>query len=110
MDTKVLNQQSQHWEKNFSNKPEMFGLEPSLSAKKSLEIFKKNKITNILELGAGLGRDTIFFAQNSIQVHALARINRKAKGKYLHISNIITVVRASLNFKSKPKILISIYF
>ena len=71
MDQNELDQQSQHWEKNFSNKPEMFGLEPSLSAKKSLEIFKKNKIKNILELGAGLGRDTIFFAQNSIQVHAL---------------------------------------
>jgi hypothetical protein len=43
LDTKVLNQQSQHWEKNFSNKPEMFGLEPSVSAIKALEIFKKNK-------------------------------------------------------------------
>ena len=71
MDKKVLNQQSQHWEKNFSNKPEMFGLEPSVSAIKALEIFKKNKITSIIELGAGLGRDTIFFAQNSIKVHAL---------------------------------------
>ena len=71
MDTKVLDKQSQHWEKNFSNKPEMFGLEPSYSAKKSLEIFKKNKINNIIELGAGLGRDTIFFAENDINVHAL---------------------------------------
>ena len=49
----------------------MFGLEPSYSAKKALEIFKKNNITNIIELGAGLGRDTIFFAQNGIYVHAI---------------------------------------
>ena len=41
----------------------MFGLEPSYSAKKSLEIFKKYNIKNILELGAGLGRDTIYFAK-----------------------------------------------
>ena len=71
MDKKVLNQQSQHWEKNFSNKPEMFGLEPSLSAKKALDLFKKNKFRNVIELGAGLGRDTIFFGQNSINITAV---------------------------------------
>ena len=49
----------------------MFGFEPSYSAKKALETFKKNNITNIIELGAGLGRDTIFFAQNGIYVHAI---------------------------------------
>ena len=71
MDKKLLNLQSQHWENNFSSKPEMFGFEPSYSAKKALETFKKNNITNIIELGAGLGRDTIFFAQNGIYVHAI---------------------------------------
>ena len=71
MDKKLLNLQSQHWESNFSSKPEMFGFEPSYSAKKALEIFKRNNITNIIELGAGLGRDTIFFAQNGIYVHAI---------------------------------------
>ena len=71
MDTKVLNQQSQHWEKNFSSKPEMFGLEQSLSAEKALKLFKEKKISKVLELGSGLGRDTIFFAKNLIQVTAL---------------------------------------
>ena len=68
MDKKILDQQSQHWDKNFSNKPEMFGHKPSVAAVKSLNFFKGKKI---VELGAGLGRDTIFFAQNSIQVEAL---------------------------------------
>ena len=68
MDQNKLDQQSQHWEKNFSNKPEMFGLEPSYSAQKALEIFKKNNINYIVDLGAGLGRDTIFFAKNAIKV------------------------------------------
>ena len=68
MDQKKLNQQSQHWETSFLNKPEMFGLEPSIAAVKSLK-FLKDK--NIVELGAGLGRDTIFFAQNSVYVEAL---------------------------------------
>ena len=49
----------------------MFGLKPSIAAVKALKIFKKEKITKIIELGAGLGRDTIFFAQNGIYVHAI---------------------------------------
>ena len=71
MDQKKLDQQSQHWENSFLNKPEMFGLEPSKAAIKALELFKKKNIRNIIELGAGLGRDTIFFAKNSIYVEAL---------------------------------------
>ena len=71
MDKKKLDQQSQHWEKNFSNKPEMFGLEPSISAKKALNFLKEKKINNIIELGAGLGRDSIFFAKNNITIQAL---------------------------------------
>ena len=68
MDQKKLDKQSQHWEVNFSSKPEMFGSEPSVAAIKSLK-FLKGK--NIVELGAGLGRDTVFFAKNSIHVEAL---------------------------------------
>ena len=68
MDQKKLDQQSQHWENSFSNKPEMFGLQPSIAAKETIKLFKEKNIKNIVELGAGLGRDTIFFAKNSIHV------------------------------------------
>jgi SAM-dependent methyltransferase len=71
LDQKKLDQQSQHWETNFSSKPEMFGLEPSIPAVKATKFFKENNIKNIVELGAGLGRDTVYFAQNSIKVQAL---------------------------------------
>ncbi len=71
MDKDILNQQSQHWETNFSNKPEMFGLEPSYSAKKALDIFKENKLSNVIELGAGLGRDSIYLGKNLINLTAL---------------------------------------
>ena len=71
MDKDILNQQSQHWETNFSNKPEMFGLEPSYSVKKALKIFKENNLTNVIELGAGLGRDSIYLGKNSINLTAL---------------------------------------
>ena len=71
MDKDILNQQSQHWETNFSNKPEMFGLEPSYPAKKALNIFRENKLSNVIELGAGLGRDSIYLGKNSISLTAL---------------------------------------
>ncbi len=108
MDKKILDQQSQHWEKNFSNKPEMFGLEPSIPAKKSLELFKKQNITKIIEPGAGLGRDTIFFAQNSIHVkvldYSLSGINViNKKAEKLNLSNFISTkifdVREKLPFE-----------
>ncbi len=71
MDKEVLDQQSQYWEENFLSKPEMFGLEPSQAAINTLKTFKKENIKKIVELGAGLGRDTIFFAKNSMNIEAL---------------------------------------
>ena len=71
MDKDLLNKQSQHWENNFLNKPEMFGVSPSSPASYTLEIFKKNNVKNMIELGAGQGRDSLLFAKNEIYVHAL---------------------------------------
>ena len=108
MDQNELDQQSQHWEKNFSNKPEMFGLEPSIPAKKALNFFKEKKINNIIELGAGLGRDSIFFAKNNIKIQALDYsssgikiINHKIKKSNLsnYISTKLFDVREKLPFK-----------
>ena len=66
-----LNNQEEYWEINYANKPKMFGLAPSFAAEEALKIFKKKNISSIVELGAGLGRDTIFFAKNNIKVEAL---------------------------------------
>ena len=110
MDKKKLDQQSQHWESNFSNKPEMFGLNPSLSAKKALKLFKEKKISKIIEIGAGLGRDTIFFAKNSIYTIALDYspsaikiINQKSNKDNLsnYISTKLFDVRQKLPFEDK---------
>ena len=49
----------------------MFGSAPSFAAIKSVETFKKEKLTNILELGGGQGRDSLFFAQNNFCVQVL---------------------------------------
>ena len=108
MDKKVLDQQSQYWEKSFLSKPEMFGLEASKAAKKTLKTFKEKSIKKIVELGAGLGRDTLFFAKNSVNVVALDYsptaikiINKKAlEHKLLNfISTKIFDVREKLPFE-----------
>ncbi len=108
MDKKALNDQSQHWESNFSSKPEMFGLEPSIPAKNALKIFQENNINNIVELGAGLGRDTLYFAKNSLYVDALDYtvsgikiIKEKAKKQDLSkfISTQTFDIRKKLPFK-----------
>jgi len=108
LDQKILNQQSQYWEKNFSNKPEMFGLEPSLSAEKALKLFHEKKINKIVEIGAGLGRDTIFFAKNFIHTTALDYsasgikvINQKTNKENLsnYISTKLFDVREKLPFE-----------
>ena len=49
----------------------MFGLEASEPAKKSLKIFQENNINTIIELGAGLGRDSIYFSINNLSVTSL---------------------------------------
>ena len=86
----------------------MFGLEPSLSAKKALKSFKKKKVDKIIEIGAGLGRDTVFFAKNLIHTTALDYsasgikvINQKAKQDNLsnYISTKLFDIRKKLPFE-----------
>ena len=87
--------QLQQWQDTFSNTPNMFGESPSSAAIKAVETLKKEKKTNLLELGGGQGRDTIFFAQNGFNVQVLdycqsgvESITQKAKTKDL--SQLIT--------------------
>jgi SAM-dependent methyltransferase len=108
LDKKVLDQQSQYWEKNFLSKPDMFGLKPSKAAINTLQTLRKENIEKIVELGVGLGRDALFFAKNSINVEALDYspaaikiINKKALEAKLSsfISTKIFDVRKKLPFK-----------
>ena len=87
MDQKKLDQQSQHWEINFSNKPEMFGLNPSLSAKKALKLFQEKKIKNVVEVDAGIFEEDLIGVQktNDIKIGSVvvARINDEVTVKTL---------------------------
>jgi len=109
LDKNILNRQSQHWETTFSNKPERFGLEPSLRAREALNIFKETNYSKIVELGAGLGSDSIYFGKNSINVTALDYsengikvINEKIKKENLtsSISTLKFDIREDLPFET----------
>ena len=74
----------------------MFGEAPSDAARKAIEFFRKERITEILELGAGQGRDTMFFARNGFRVRVLDycqagvdAISKKARA--LGLSDSVTV-------------------
>ena len=108
MNQNKLDQQSNHWENNFSKNPNMFGLSPSFASLNALKKFKEENIEEIVELGAGLGRDTIYFAKNQIKVEALDYssaaikiIEKKARFKNLttFVSTKIFDVRHKLPYK-----------
>ena len=85
----------------------MFGLEASEPAKKSLKIFQENNINTIIELGAGLGRDSIYFSINNLSVTSLDYsrsginiINKKIKdNKLKNINTKLFDIRQKLPFK-----------
>ena len=109
MDQKKLHQQSHHGEPSFLRKPRMFGLEPSVAAVKALKSFQEKNIKSIVELGAGLGRDTMFFAKNSVYVEALDYSETSvqsisSKSKKLNLTDLIKAkvfdVRKKLPFEN----------
>jgi SAM-dependent methyltransferase len=80
--------QKQHWDEVYKKNQEFFGEDPSAFARKALALFRKNGVSNLLELGPGQGRDTIFFAENGIAVtgvdysnQSVAEINAKAAAR-----------------------------
>jgi SAM-dependent methyltransferase len=67
----VLNQQKEQWEGAFQIIEDMFGKEESWAAQKALAVFQAEGHRKVLELGAGQGRDSLFFAKNGLSVTAL---------------------------------------
>ena len=50
-----------YWNDLYS-KQNYFGIGPTILALEAQELIKNNSISNILELGCGQGRDSLFFA------------------------------------------------
>ena len=79
-----LDAQRDHWEKALAQQAEKFG-PTSAPAQAAADAFAAAGVRRLLELGAGQGRDTLFFAERGFEVEALdyaacgvAEIERKA--------------------------------
>lgn len=62
---------SEFWNKVYKSDSSFFGEKPSNFTLLCFDHMKANNSKKVLELGAGHGRDTLFFASNGIEVNAL---------------------------------------
>ena len=96
---------SKIWDNVYSNDSAFFGEEPSDFAQKCYSFFKRYDVKSLLELGCGQGRDTIFFASNGFDVHAIdaskvaiENINQKIRQKNISLDLRHFKVRQSLPY------------
>jgi SAM-dependent methyltransferase len=62
--------QCAHWQGTYAAHPGMYGERPSMAAVYAAEVFRATGAEEVLELGAGHGRDALFFARNGFAVQA----------------------------------------
>lgn len=62
--------QQAHWQSVYEAHPHMYGDEASSPARHAAEWFAADSASTILELGAGHGRDSLYFARRGFSVHA----------------------------------------
>ncbi|HMJ80587.1 MAG TPA: SAM-dependent methyltransferase, partial [Candidatus Dormibacteraeota bacterium] len=70
-DPSTLDGQRDHWAATFARRSDFLGAEPSEPAVRALERFHAAGAAELLELGPGQGRDTLFFAAAGLRVTAL---------------------------------------
>jgi SAM-dependent methyltransferase len=61
--------QREHWDRVLAERADRYGTEPSGTARDAAALFAG--ATDVLELGAGQGRDSLFFARKGFRVTAL---------------------------------------
>ncbi|MEU8526957.1 class I SAM-dependent methyltransferase [Streptomyces sp. NPDC048629] len=62
--------QRQHWQSTYAAHPGMYGQEPSAPAVHAARVFRAAGAEEVLELGAGHGRDSLYFAREGFTVRA----------------------------------------
>jgi SAM-dependent methyltransferase len=90
--------QQPHWAATYSKSPRLFGEEPSAPAQVAADLFGGAGLRELLELGAGYGRDTLFFARQGMQVTALDYAEEgpellRAKAQAAHLADRLQVHR-----------------
>ncbi|MFG3268543.1 class I SAM-dependent methyltransferase [Streptomyces bobili] len=62
--------QRAHWQQTYGEHPGIYGEEPSEPAVHAAAVFRAADAREVLELGAGHGRDTLYFAREGFSVMA----------------------------------------
>lgn len=62
--------QRQHWQSTYTAHPGMYGEQPSTPAVHAAQVFRAAGAKDVLELGAGHGRDALYFAREGFTVQA----------------------------------------
>jgi hypothetical protein len=62
--------QQRHWQHTYGAHQGMYGDGPSQPAVAAARSFSAHGAARVLELGAGHGRDALFFARSGFEVHA----------------------------------------
>ncbi|MEU9850906.1 hypothetical protein [Streptomyces sp. NPDC047985] len=63
--------QREHGQRTYGSHPGMYGQEPSLPARHAAGVFREAGAVDVLEPGAGHGRDALYFARECFTVRAL---------------------------------------
>jgi SAM-dependent methyltransferase len=102
--------QLRRWERAFAEQPDRYGSAESAPARAAARAFGRAGVGDLLELGGGQGRDTLFFAGLGLGVTvvdfatiAVATIERKGRAAGLEdrISALVHDVRRPLPFAGR---------
>ncbi|MDK9494439.1 class I SAM-dependent methyltransferase [Streptomyces katrae] len=69
-DENLAEAQRKHWQTTYTTHPGMYGEEPSAPAIHAAAVFRSTGAKDVLELGAGHGRDSLHFAHQGFTVQA----------------------------------------
>ncbi|MEV7618425.1 class I SAM-dependent methyltransferase [Streptomyces sp. NPDC089799] len=99
--------QREHWERTYGEHPGMYGEEPSGPAVHAAGVFRAAGAREVLELGAGHGRDALYFAREGFSVLAIdfspvgleqLRTAAVAQGVAGRVTTVVHDVRGPLPF------------
>ncbi|MFE3144407.1 class I SAM-dependent methyltransferase [Streptomyces scopuliridis] len=69
-DKDLMGAQRAHWQDTYTAHAGMYGAQPSAPAVHAADVFRRAGVKDVLELGAGHGRDALYFAREGFTVLA----------------------------------------